>query len=72
MSQQTICDGCGKPLTRKLGQYGERACIHGQRDNGLGGGLNLPDGEFDWCSDCATIGFTAVHDAKKLKVMPER
>jgi hypothetical protein len=56
MSKIIRCDGCGSDLVR------DDAVIHGERANGMLGGRPLPDGEFDWCLDCARIAFTAVHD----------
>jgi hypothetical protein len=63
MSQQTVCDGCGKLLSLKGGTGLPRVAISGERMNGCGGG-GMPDGRFDWCQDCAPIAFQALREAR--------
>ena len=71
MSQQLVCDGCGKLLEDKNYSVSKSVAITGERANGMGGG-GLPDGRFDWCTDCATIGFTAVRQARgALKILDQ-
>jgi hypothetical protein len=66
MSQFIRCDGCDAEVTQlpvdHAGGHKERL-IHGQRVEGSGQGLYpIPDGEFDWCGDCAKVAFQAVRD----------
>lgn len=53
MSQFTKCDGCGKEVSPST--------IHGKRNDGWQGARPLPDGEFDWCKDCAIAAFAWVN-----------
>jgi hypothetical protein len=67
MSTRIHCDGCGVELGQSRAQpRRENRLIHGQRDEHSGQGLSpIPNGEFDWCKDCAKIAFTAVRDARQ-------
>lgn len=57
------CDGCGAELDKLPVNHakGHREhVIHGERVNGVIGGAPLPNGDFDWCEECAKIAFAAV------------
>jgi hypothetical protein len=65
MSAFMRCDGCGAeicqlPVDHSKGQ--KERLIHGERVNGSQGLSPIPNGEFDWCEDCARVAFSAVRD----------
>jgi hypothetical protein len=65
MSQQTICDGCGRRLCKSPMPGCYELVISGERMNGMGGG-GLPEGRFDWCPDCAVAAFSGVRESIRI------
>jgi hypothetical protein len=63
VSQQTVCDGCGKRVRNVNDREADRSLplivISGERASGPADGI-IPSGRFDWCGHCAHVAFRVV------------